>query len=37
MDIFGVHIPLIYAEGSYAFARLQEEILKRSDDDSILV
>jgi hypothetical protein len=37
MGIFGVHMPLIYGEGSYAFVRLQEEILKRSDDDSILV
>ncbi|OJT08095.1 Vegetative incompatibility protein HET-E-1 [Trametes pubescens] len=36
MGIFGVNIPTIYGEGRHAFVRLQEEILKRSNDQSIL-
>jgi hypothetical protein len=36
MGIFGMHMPLIYGEGSHVFVRLQEEILKRTDDDTIL-
>ncbi|KAH8807235.1 heterokaryon incompatibility protein-domain-containing protein [Xylogone sp. PMI_703] len=36
LGIFGVNIPLIYGEGTKAFIRLQEEILKWSDDQSIL-
>ncbi|KAH6644333.1 heterokaryon incompatibility protein-domain-containing protein [Boeremia exigua] len=33
--IFGVHMPLLYGEGTKAFTRLQEEILKESDDMSL--
>lgn len=33
--IFGVHIPLVYGEGSNAFIRLQEEIMKDSVDQSL--
>ncbi|KAI2773946.1 HET-domain-containing protein [Daldinia loculata] len=37
LGIFDVHMALIYGEGiREAFRRLQEEILKRSDDQSIL-
>ncbi|KAI0357446.1 HET-domain-containing protein [Trametes cingulata] len=36
MGIFGVNMPTIYGEGRQAFIRLQEEILKRSHDQSIL-
>ena len=36
MGIFNVHMPLLYGEGRHAFVRLQEEILKNTDDDSIL-
>ncbi|KAL7281287.1 hypothetical protein ACG7TL_004596 [Trametes sanguinea] len=35
MGIFGVNIPVIYGEGSNAFYRLQEEILRRIPDQSI--
>ncbi|RPD62386.1 HET-domain-containing protein, partial [Lentinus tigrinus ALCF2SS1-6] len=35
MGIFGVHMPTIYGEGRDAFIRLQEEILKRSPDQSL--
>lgn len=35
MGIFGVNMPTIYGEGSNAFLRLQEEILKHSADQSI--
>jgi hypothetical protein len=35
MGLFGVNMPLIYGEGSKAFMRLQLEIIKVSDDDSI--
>ncbi|KAL8388029.1 hypothetical protein RB595_009504 [Gaeumannomyces hyphopodioides] len=37
MGIFGVNMPLLYGEGDRAFIRLQEEILKVSDDMSIFV
>ncbi|RPD59712.1 HET-domain-containing protein [Lentinus tigrinus ALCF2SS1-6] len=37
MGIFGVHIPVVYGEGSMAFLRLQEEILKRIPDESIFI
>jgi hypothetical protein len=37
LGIFGVNIPLVYGEGSKAFLRLQEEILRRSFDPTILV
>ncbi|KAL7280871.1 hypothetical protein ACG7TL_005815 [Trametes sanguinea] len=35
MGIFGVNMPTIYGEGSNAFVRLQEEILKHVPDQSI--
>ncbi|KUI53326.1 Vegetative incompatibility protein HET-E-1 [Cytospora mali] len=35
MGIFGVNMPLLYGEGEKAFLRLQEEILKTSDDHSL--
>ena len=35
MGLFGVNMPLLYGEGSKAFQRLQAEILKDSDDESI--
>lgn len=36
LGIFNVNMPLLYGEGKRAFVRLQEEILKDSDDMSIL-
>jgi hypothetical protein len=35
LGIFGISMPLIYGEGEMAFIRLQEEILKRSDDQTL--
>ncbi|KAK3984906.1 ankyrin repeat-containing domain protein [Cladorrhinum sp. PSN332] len=35
LGIFGVNMPLLYGEGERAFIRLQEEIIKTSDDHSI--
>ena len=35
LGIFNVHIPLIYGEGTNAFRRLQEEIIRTSHDQSI--
>jgi hypothetical protein len=35
LGLFGVNMPMIYGEGEHAFIRLQEEILKVSDDRSI--
>ena len=35
MGIFDVNMPMLYGEGSKAFGRLQEEILKQSDDETI--
>jgi len=35
MGIFGINMPLLYGEGERAFVRLQEEIIKVSDDHSI--
>jgi hypothetical protein len=35
MGLFGVNMPLIYGEGSQAFIRLQLEIIKMSDDESL--
>jgi hypothetical protein len=35
MGIFGVYMPMMYGEGENAFLRLQLEILKASDDESI--
>lgn len=36
MGLFGVNMPLLYGEGGRAFFRLQQEIMKTSDDQSIL-
>ena len=33
--LFGVNMPMLYGEGERAFIRLQEEIMKRSDDHSL--
>lgn len=35
MGIFGINMPLLYGEGENAFKRLQLEILKTSDDESL--
>lgn len=35
LDIFGVNMPMLYGEGKMAFIRLQEEIMRRSDDESL--
>lgn len=35
MGIFGINMPLLYGEGERAFIRLQEEIMKVSDDHSL--
>ena len=35
LGIFDINMPLLYGEGEKAFLRLQEEILKNLDDDSI--
>ncbi|KAH9213114.1 heterokaryon incompatibility protein-domain-containing protein [Leptodontidium sp. 2 PMI_412] len=35
MGIFGINMPMIYGEGKRAFIRLQEEIMKVLDDQSI--
>jgi hypothetical protein len=35
LGIFGVNMPILYGEGENAFLRLQEEIIKRSDDQTI--
>ncbi|KAI1819962.1 heterokaryon incompatibility protein-domain-containing protein [Xylaria intraflava] len=35
LGLFGVSMPLLYGEGRRAFRRLQEEIIKEFDDDSI--
>jgi hypothetical protein len=36
LGIFDINMPLLYGEGSRAFTRLQEEILRKSGDNSIL-
>lgn len=36
LGLFGVNMPLIYGEGSHAFLRLQEEILRHSFDPTLL-
>ncbi|KAK0750826.1 hypothetical protein B0T18DRAFT_309681, partial [Schizothecium vesticola] len=36
LGIFGVNMPLIYGEGTKAFHRLQEAILKETEDYTIL-
>jgi hypothetical protein len=35
LGIFDVNMPLLYGEGAKAFIRLQEEIMKSSDDQSL--
>ena len=35
MGIFDVNMPLLYGEGQKAFMRLQHEIVRVSDDESI--
>ncbi|KAE8345329.1 hypothetical protein BDV24DRAFT_159683 [Aspergillus arachidicola] len=35
LGLFGVSMPLLYGEGHTAFLKLQEEIIKVSDDESI--
>ena len=35
MGIFDINMPLLYGEGEKAFTRLQEEIMKNSDDHSL--
>lgn len=37
LGIFGVNMPLLYGEGKKAFLRLQEEITRRSTDQSFLI
>lgn len=37
LGIFDVNMPLVYGEGRNAFPRLQEELLRRSDDESVFV
>ena len=36
LGVFGINMPMLYGEGSRAFIRLQEEILKEIDDQSLL-
>jgi hypothetical protein len=36
LGIFGINLPLLYGEGRKAFIRLQEEIIRQTDDHSIL-
>jgi hypothetical protein len=36
LGIFGVNMPLLYGEGKKAFIRLQEEILKETNDQSLI-
>ena len=36
MGLFGVSMPMLYGEGHRAFRRLQEEIIRNSNDHSIL-
>jgi hypothetical protein len=35
LGIFGINMPLLYGEGKRAFLRLQEELIKKSDDQTI--
>ncbi|KAF2268705.1 HET-domain-containing protein [Lojkania enalia] len=37
MGLFDVNMPLLYGEGTEAFVRLQEEIIRRSDDETIFL
>jgi hypothetical protein len=36
LGIFDINMPLLYGEGENAFKRLQEEIIRQSDDESFL-
>ena len=36
MGLFDIHMPLLYGEGPKAFYRLQEEILRRTQDHTLL-
>ncbi|KAI1764461.1 HET-domain-containing protein [Hypoxylon sp. FL1150] len=36
LGLLEVHMPLLYGEGNKAFQRLQEEVIKSRDDDSLL-
>ena len=36
LGLFGINMPLLYGEGINAFQRLQEEIISRTNDQSIL-
>jgi hypothetical protein len=35
LGIFNINMPLLYGEGDRAFVRLQEEIIRRTDDETI--
>lgn len=35
LGLFDINMPLLHGEGKRAFLRLQEEILRRSEDDSL--
>lgn len=35
LGLFNINMPLLYGEGTRAFVRLQEEILKTSDDETL--
>ena len=35
LGLFGVNMPMLYGEGEKAFSRLQEELLRQSNDQSI--
>lgn len=37
LGIFDVNMPMLYGEGEKAFIRLQEEIIKKSDDHTIFI
>lgn len=37
IGIFNINMPLLYGEGTKAFRRLQEEIIRSSDDETIFV
>lgn len=37
LGLFNVNLPLLYGEGDRAFVRLQEEILKETDDQSLFL
>ncbi|KAI3557904.1 HET domain-containing protein [Colletotrichum abscissum] len=37
LGIFDIHMPLLYGEGDRAFVRLQQEIIRNSEDMSVLL